>query len=68
MLCHVVQDECALELDEDVHHWWQAWGEVRGGELPEGCMEDMLTYAAEVTGAQSLTASAFKQLVAALDC
>ena len=42
---------------------WQAWGEVRGGELPEGCMEDMLTYGAEVTGSQSMTASAFEQLV-----
>lgn len=40
---------------------------MRGGDLNEGSLQHMLTYAAEASGSRSLTFPAFKELVAALN-
>lgn len=45
----------------------QVWQEVRGGDLDEGSLQHMLTYAAEASGSRHLTFPAFMELVAALN-
>ena len=45
----------------------QMWSELHGGELDEGSVQHMLTYAAEASGMQHLNLPAFKELVAALN-
>jgi len=56
-----------MGLEEDVLNHagvLQVWETVRGDSLPAVAINNMLKYAADVTGQEKLDAAAFRKLVA----
>lgn len=57
---------CCTPLTTSVLGCLQVWECVRGGQLDPAAANNMLVYAADVTGSKHLDLAAFEQLIAHL--